>query len=487
MAGGIWNKEELPVLPGFYLNFTAAALAAIQPGARGVVVLPVRAHWGPVREFKTIYTETDITRIYTDDETGGANVRKTIRMALLGGAQKVLAYRLADDNAQSAAITLQDTTEEPVNVLKLETLYPTTRSFKVTVQDNPLDESKKDIKLYEGSSLLRTFTYANGTIQAAADAINNDPGNEFIKATKLADGNGVLANVSNQSLSGGNDGLENILAADYIEFLEAAETQQFNLISLDGIADETILATIKEWVIRLRNEGKGIMAVLGGSAADDIAPDAVAKAIARSTGFNYEGIINVGVGGRLDGVNYSSAQIAPYVAGLIGGQRLSESTTYAATPFDDVTRRWTRNEQELAIKNGVFLLIHDGTRVKVLRGINTRTKLELNQNNSWKKIRAIRVMDAFNSDMLAAAEEYYIGKINNTEEGRLALIGAFKRYMEVHAQAGTIEAEGWDVWLDPDYHGPNATMTPEADQVYPVWTARLTDTMEIILGRFIVQ
>ena len=69
----------------------------------------------------------------------------------------------------------------------------------------------------------------------------------------------------------------------------------------------------------------------------------------------------------------------------------------------------------------------------------------------------------------------------------MALIGAFKRYMEVHAQAGTIEAEGWDVYLDPDYYGDSATLTPEPDQVFPVWTAKLTDTMEIILGKFIVQ
>ncbi len=487
MAGGIWNKNELPVLPGFYLNFTAAALAAIRQGARGVVVLPVRAHWGPVGEFKTIYTETDIAKIYTDDETGGANAKKTIRMALLGGAQKVLAYRLVDTNALPAGIILQDTTEEPVNVLKLETLYPTTRSFKVTVQDNPLDGTKKDVKLYEGSALLRTFTFTGDSIQAAADAINNDPGNELIKATKLDDGNGVLVNVSSQSLTGGNSGLENILAADYTDFLEAAEAQQFNIFSLDGVADETIQTSVKAWVKRLRDEGKGIMAVLGGSAADDIASDAVAKAIARSEGFNYEGIVNLGTGAILDGVSYSSAQIAPFIAGLIGGQQLSESTTYAATPFDDVTRRWTNSEQKLAVQNGVFLLIHDGTRVKVLRGVNSRSTLELTQNNSWKKIRAIRVMDAFNSDMLAAAEEYYIGKINNTEEGRLALIGAFKRYMEVHAQAGTIEAEGWDVYLDPDYYGDSATLTPEPDQVFPVWTAKLTDAMEIILGKFIVQ
>ena len=57
MAGGTWSATELPVLPGLYLNFQAAALAAIQTGARGTVILPIKAHWGPVGTFETITSE----------------------------------------------------------------------------------------------------------------------------------------------------------------------------------------------------------------------------------------------------------------------------------------------------------------------------------------------------------------------------------------------------------------------------------------------
>ena len=79
-------------------------------------------------------------------------------------------------------------------------------------------------------------------------------------------------------------------------------------------------------------------------------------AAARSLALNHEGIINVGTGVRLSGVNYSSALTVAYVAGLIAGQRLNQSATYAVTPFEDVTRRWTRSEQEQAVRNGVFVL-----------------------------------------------------------------------------------------------------------------------------------
>ncbi|MHB8985854.1 MAG: hypothetical protein ACYC38_07935 [Eubacteriales bacterium] len=40
---------------------------------------------------------------------------------------------------------------------------------------------------------------------------------------------------------------------------------------------------------------------------------------------------------------------------------------------------------------------------------------------------------------------------------------------------------------DPVYYGPNHTITPEPDQVYLKWEARLTDVMEMIFGTFIVK
>lgn len=489
MAGGKWSPTELPVLPGFYLNFQAAALASIQAGSRGTVIAPVKAHWGPVRQFVEIAGEAGITDSYTADDTNGATAYTTLRFTLLGGARKILAYRLADAGAAAATLTLQDTGGTPANVLRLDAKYPGARgnNFKVTVQVDPVYGTRKDIKLYEGTVLLRTFTFVSGTIQAAVDAINSDTGNKWITATKLTEGTGILNDVSSSPFTGGNSGIAGIASSDYTGALAAFETQEFNLLTLDGISDSAVQTSVVAWVSRVRDEGKGIIAVLGGAAADDVATDAVSRAAARSAGFNHEGVVNVGAGAVLDGVSYSSAQVAAYAAGLIAGQKLSESTTYAASPFDDVTRRWTRSEMETAVQNGVFLLFHDGRMVKVLRGMNSLVTLRQGQNNSWKKIRTIRVMDAVNSDLVRTAEDNYIGKVNNTEEGRLALTGACKQYMLALAQGGVIEASDYDVYEDPTYYGPNHTITPEPDQVYLKWEARLTDVMEMIFGTFIVK
>lgn len=489
MAGGTWSNSETPVLPGMYMNFQAAAIAAVQPGARGIVALPVKAHWGPVRQFVEISSLAAANETYTSDETAGASAYSSLMLALLGGAKTVLAYRIADGDEAKAICTLKDSDEEtPTDIIKLEAKYAGSRGngFKATVQVNPIDAAKKDIRLLEGTTLLKTFTFADGTVQAAVDAINQDPANKWVTATKLADGNGHLKDGSGFSFAGGDSGIDGIVAANYTDALTAFETQEFNLLALDGVSDSSIQTSVVSWVNRVRSEGKTVIAVLGGSAADDVSASAVNAATTRSASFNHEAVVNVGSGTILDGTSYSSAQTSAYVAGLIAGQRLSESTTYAATPFQDATRRWTRGEQEQAVTGGVFLLVHDGKRVKALRGVNSLTTLREGQNSSWKKIRTIRVIDAIQADLIATAENDYIGKVNNTAEGRLALIGAASQYMLSLAQSGVIDTEGWSVYLNPQYYGPNAVFTPEPDQVYLNWEARLTDSMEQIFGTFIV-
>ena len=483
MAGGTWSPTEQKVRPGFYLNFEAAALAAIKPGARGIVACPVKADWGPVRTFKEITNEAELLAVYGEDTAAGATAYQTVRMALLGGAKTVLAYRLADSNAAKASITLQDAAGSPVNVLKLETKYETTRPFKLSTRTNLVDSTKQDILLYNGSALLRTFTFTSGAdgVSNAVAAINNDAGNEWVTASKLADGNGTLAVVSSQDFTGGNNGMADVVNADYIAAQAMFEARVWNLFTLDGMTDSSLQTSFKSWIERLRNEGNGVMGVFGGSAAEDADPNLGNQ---RSSGFNHEGVVNVMVGAVLDGKTYASAEVAPFVAGLIAGQKLSESITYAPCPFEDVYPRLTNGQVIAALQAGSLALVHDGEKVKVEQGINTLSSLRQGQNNQWKKIRAIRTMDAINNDLLKAASDNYIGKVNNNDDGKVALLNAFKQYMDTLVQGGIVEKD-YVVYLNPVYHGNPPLAAP--DEVYPKWEARITDGMEKIFGTFMVK
>ncbi|MGM1048669.1 MAG: phage tail sheath family protein [Bacillota bacterium] len=488
MAGGTWESTNKPVLPGLYMNFKAAAASAIQGGVRGTVVVPVKANWGPVREFVEIGSEHAIAELFSTDSLDGATAYQSLYLALLGGPKKLLAYRLADKTAEAASVTLQNAEATPSDVLQLQAKYPGSRGngFSVTIQPSLGDPAARELRLYEGAKLLSTYTGADGSAASIAAQINEDTVNGWVTAKVLGDG-GIPADVSGVALSGGQSGNSGLTNADYIAMQDAVEGQDFDVLALDYAADMALLQSFAAWVKRIRNEGRGVMAVFGGSADDDVSKEAANLAAARSMALNHEGIINVGTGVRLSGVDYSSAQTAAYVAGLIAGQRLNQSATYAVTPFEDVTRRWTRSEQEQAVRSGVFLLFFDGRQVKTLRGINTLVNLAEGQNNAWKKIRSIRVMDAINADLQNAAEHTYIGKVNNTEEGRLALIGAVKEYLAQLSLSNVIEPDGYDVILDPAYYGNSAVNKPEPDQVFLQWNVKLTDVMEQLFGTFYVQ
>ena len=117
-------------------------------------------------------------------------------------------------------------------------------------------------------------------------------------------------------LSGGKSGNGGLTNADYIEMQDAVEGQEFNVLALDYAADMALPQSFAAWVKRLRHEGRGVMAVFGGSART-IPPGCTKLAAARSLALNHEGIINVGTGVRLSGVNYSSALTALMLPGLL--------------------------------------------------------------------------------------------------------------------------------------------------------------------------
>ncbi|MCP1135541.1 phage tail sheath family protein [Paenibacillus polysaccharolyticus] len=487
MAGGTWEQTNRPVLPGLYMNFQAAASSSIQAGSRGTVVVPVKANWGPVDTFVEVSSETAIERTFAANALDNGTAYASLKLALLGGPKKLLAYRVASSAAKAATLTLKD--GGGADVLQLDAKYPGDRAngFYVTIQPGVIDNTKFEVRLFEGNRMLYALLTAEITAEGLAKEINADEQNLWITAQAIGEGTGEVANVSGAAFKGGVSGNDALTNAEYITLQGALEGEQFDVLALDHAADAALLASFAAWVKRVRSEGKPVMAVFGGSTADDTSASAAQKAATRSLTLNQEGVINVGTGVRLGDAFYSSAQTSAYVAGLIAGQRLNESTTYAATPFDDVTRRWTRAEQEQAVQNGVFIFFHDGRLVKALRGVNTLVTPAAGQNNAWKKIRSIRVMDAINTDLQRSAEDTYIGKVNNTEEGRQALIGAMKAYLALLAQSNVIEAEGYDVVLDPAYYGDAPVLKPEADQVFLQWNVKLTDVMEQLFGTFYVQ
>lgn len=477
MAGGVWSQTDKPIRPGFYMNFVAAAQDSIQSGVRGVVAIPIRANWGPAKQIVEITNEKELIDTFGSEITADFTAYECIRLILLGSPKKVLGYRLVDGSAAKASKTLKD--DASTDVLTIATKYETEKDFKVTVRDNAIDNNKQDIVLYEGAKQLYVFTFAKGTgvIDKAVVAINDDKMNKWIDANKVTDGNNTLANISSQNFSGGNAGVADIVNADYVNAMSAFEARVFNSFTLDGVTDSSLQTSVKAWVERLRCEGKMVMAFVGGSAEDD---QDIANANSRSASFNHEGMVNVGISAEIDEVWYTSGKVACYVCGKAAGQSLKESLTYAVTPFDDVSPRLTHSQVVSALQSGTLVLIHDGEKVIIEQGINTLTSLREGQNNSFKKIKTMKIMDAIETDTAKAAHDSYIGKVLNNEDGQVAVLSAIKNYFETLSP--TLIANDFIVEVDKEkqvYAG--------ADEFYWKWSAKLIDSMEKIFGTGIIR
>ena len=188
MAGGTWEQTNRPVLPGLYMNFQAAASSAIQAGSRGTVVVPVKANWGPVGTFVEVSSETAIERTFAASVLDNGTAYGSLKLALLGGPKKLLAYRVASSAAKAATLTLKDS--GGADVLQLDAKYPGDRAngFYVTIQPGVIDNTKFEVRLFEGNRMLYALLTAEITAEALAKEINADEQNLWITAQAIGEG-----------------------------------------------------------------------------------------------------------------------------------------------------------------------------------------------------------------------------------------------------------------------------------------------------------
>ncbi|NME95361.1 phage tail sheath protein [Clostridium cochlearium] len=470
MASGFWSETDKPIRPGFYNRFKSAALARIEPGKRGIVAMPVKANWGPIKKVISIKDEKDLI------EKFGNNAKYTAyklgRLALLGQPKELLLYRLGDGTEKVASVTLKDTGTSTVDALKLETKYPTTRDFNVTVRSNIVDDSKTDIVLYEEAKQLYVFSGLHGTIEEIAAAINNNEENKWLKATKLDEGNGKLASIANQTFEGGNDGTTSIANEHYLEAMIAFEGVKFNGFTLDGVTDSALQTSVKAWVERNRKNGKKIRAYVGGTADEKIT-----EANNRSKTFNYEGFYNIGTtGGIFDGVEYTPAETAVYICALGEGQDLKECLCNQVTVFQDVTKHLTNEEIESALLAGTMILRYDDGAVVIEDDVNTLKRYGQDQNETWGYLRAIKFMDAVDEDTSFTGNRQYVGKVKNNRNGQLAVLCSLKQYFETLQSAELIE-EDFTVEIDEELQ-KNA----KNDEFFWKWNAKYINVMKKIYG-----
>lgn len=397
MAAGTWNTMN-KVRPGVYVNFKAETQAARAIGERGVVSLPLELSWGEPHQIIRVEAGED-----TFSKLGYAMTHSNLLLVkeALKRAQTLLLYRL-NVGTKATATT---------GNLTATAKWGGTRGgdISIVIQENIDDENKYDVTtLVDGAEVDTQIAATIAELKA----------NDWV----VFSGTGALTETAGAPLTGGADGT--ITNQDYVDYLAAVEIFDFNTLALPT-TDNALKEILVSFCNRLRNdEGKKIQVVL------ENYPQA-----------NHEGVISVKNGVVLaDGTVLTAAQATAWVAGATAGAQANESLTYQAYEGAvDVAPRYTNAQIIAALQAGEFLFTASDNKAIVEQDINTLTDFSGDKSKAFAKNRVIRVLDGINNDFVSIFSDFYIGKVNNTEDGRNLLKSECINYLNRLLEQGAIQ------------------------------------------------
>lgn len=233
--------------------------------------------------------------------------------------------------------------------------------------------------------------------------------------------------------------VERIGAEDtYDDALARLKNKKWNYLAIPSLADNE--KDIADWIIAQRNAKKTFKAVLPYAA-------------------NNEGIINFATDDIKVGTKvYTTAEYCCRIAGLLAGLPMTEGATYQTlAEVDSITESTTPDAD---IDGGKFILINDGEKVKVGRGVNSLVTLSGDKTEDMKKIKIIDSIDLIRDDIKTSFEENYINVVNS-HENKMLFIGAINQYFKSLQSQGVlydgadckayIDVESQREWLAQKY------------------------------------
>jgi len=197
---------------------------------------------------------------------------------------------------------------------------------------------------------------------------------------------------------------------DYNDALTRLGSKRWNYLAIPGIEPVdalTVSTQVKTW---RDNERKTFKAVLPNVAAD------------------HEGIINFCTDGIKVGENtYSASQYTARIAGILAGLPLTRSATYYVLP--EVESIMESADPDADVDDGKLILINDGEKVKIGRGVNSLTTTADGKGPDFKKIKIIEGHDLIQEDITRTFNNDYVGKVNNSYDNQVLFFTAANSYL----------------------------------------------------------
>lgn len=374
MAGSYSNETK--VRPGAYVNVKSNTLNVNMSATRGIVALPLSLDWGQVKTVIEVDSISDFKVLLGYDITDAKMllIRETLKRA-----KKVLVYRL--NSGVKATKTSGD--------LTVTAKYEGTRGNDITI--------KILANVDTNDFTVETYLAGSKVDSQIGTTIANLLANDYV----VFSGTGSLVANAGIVLEGGTN--QTVSGNDYTTFLAEIEKFKFNILGITAEDVTSIKTVLKTFVTRVRNEGKLIQLVISNYANADC-----------------EGVISVKNGVVLDdGTTLTAAQACAYVAGIMASADVNKSNTYEV--YDGALRVGTiynNSEIETALSNGELVFTNKNDKVVIEQDINTLVTYTVEKNQYFHKNRVVRCIDTLQEEITELFENYYIGKVNNDDNGR---------------------------------------------------------------------
>jgi len=425
MAGGIWTAQN-KVRPGAYVNVKSNVNVETPGSNSGVMALPLVINYGS-DSIVQIDASSDLSQFgYDLTDSAMLLVKEGLKRAT-----SVLVGRVGGAGVK-AGVTEGSTT--------ITALYGGTRGNDINIVStaNVNITGSFDVATYVGGRLVDSQTVEN-----IEDLITN----QVVEFS----GTGALTAFT-VTLSGGTDKAP--VANDYMDFFEKIQMYDFNTLALP-VADEAIKIAGASFITRMRDdEGKKCQLVVAGYKAD------------------HEAVINVKNGVVLsDGTVITVEQATAWVAGASAGAGVAGSLTYSAYEGAvDVTDRYLNSDTIAALQSGEFLFTEKRGEVVVEQDINSLTTFTTDKSRDFSKNRVLRVLDDIANDAKKSFEDNYIGKTNNTVDGRELFKADRITYFESLLAVGAIT----------DFSADDVTIVAgdDKDSIYMETAVQPIDAME---------
>lgn len=198
---------------------------------------------------------------------------------------------------------------------------------------------------------------------------------------------------------------------NYTEALKTLENYKWNYLTVPA-ADDEAGTVISSWIKEQRTSKNKIF-----------------KAVLANTKADSEGVINYTtdnvVSTIIEGKTLKATEYCARIAGIVAGLSLERSLTYYV--LTDIVSADTKTDPDAAVEAGELIIIFDGEKYKIGRGVNSLTT---SKSDDLKKIKIIEGKDMVFEDIKTTFEDKYVGQVINDYDNKQNLVASIITYLK---------------------------------------------------------